>query len=635
MAFFLWLSLLIMANPEEMMGNVGELNKDIENKGGGPPSQGAYLGNIAQAAIGLAMLMASLVVAQEAGGAMGQLAAKGQAATKGALRKGASALTLGRTEMAVGFGKKTLAHSQAGTQRLQDRGAGAADKVEALKQRGIQKLKQGASIATAPIRSAYRNTVGAAAGKIQNTYSSAKKAVADKFGGRGKHMQEEIDRINGKGANASKGERAKAKFYESILATARQAKTAGGANAVLADSLEQDASGKAIEQATKMLTALGIKDEDHAAILSDSGVDKNIRQAVAGKMAEKGTYQNREQAKAAEKLVASNRELSKAFSAGMYKNQAHLMFDNLDDENSKDYAKFKKLKHEGTIELKTQKADALKDATFLKANMSVDGGKKFTKDAEDVVKRGADFKDAFTDGMKGVMQTVQPLSMPQKDFDALKRKKKIADDNITKIDTKQGLYKHMKPAVLAQRRATQEKVFTDSKKDIDAALKDKKQWGGAMAASTGDYLEAYGARTQNSQTGEWELNKDASTGELTQELDSNLQDIFTGQLGSQHGKKLAKIDLSSGTPMAVHVALNTPVNRLIQLSAEEDDKENLKSIVTELMVQHNNATGQLKTDLENKLKQIASKAKITDALDDTTQTNLSAFKPAKGTGGTP
>ncbi|MFH1875255.1 MAG: hypothetical protein ABH859_08775, partial [Pseudomonadota bacterium] len=77
MAFFLWLSLLVMSNPEEMIGSVKNVEKDVDSAVGTAVLNVLQLGNITQAAIGLALLMGSLMVVQEAGGMAGSLAQKG------------------------------------------------------------------------------------------------------------------------------------------------------------------------------------------------------------------------------------------------------------------------------------------------------------------------------------------------------------------------------------------------------------------------------------------------------------------------------------------------------------------------------------------------------------------------------
>ena len=74
MAFFLWLSLLVMSNPSDLTSQFPDTAKlEATSKGASPGMGGLGLQPMIQGAIGLCMLMAGLMAAKEAGGVVGSM----------------------------------------------------------------------------------------------------------------------------------------------------------------------------------------------------------------------------------------------------------------------------------------------------------------------------------------------------------------------------------------------------------------------------------------------------------------------------------------------------------------------------------------------------------------------------------
>gem|GEM_PF-2554778 len=144
MAFFLWMSLLVMSTAGDTDSPIKK-NFDataIEAKSsakGGPVSKFSVVGQMAQTAIGLAMLLASLEYAQEAGGMVGGAAGKMKdTAGKTAKFLGKKMTGLDKAEnLAKGFAKPFIASEQKSQAKWQGRGEKAGTKVTA----GIGKVK--------------------------------------------------------------------------------------------------------------------------------------------------------------------------------------------------------------------------------------------------------------------------------------------------------------------------------------------------------------------------------------------------------------------------------------------------------------------------------------------------------------
>jgi len=340
MAFFLWLSLLVMSNPSELM--ITDTEKlEAQSKGSNVTMGNLGLQPMIQGAIGLCMLMAGLMAAKEAGGAVGSMG--------GDFSKYA-------TSAAKSIGGKMSGYSQ-------------------VKDRSV---------------AAYKGWEGRAKERKQMTLAKYTRAGESVFAtkesavGLGKKVANVIPSV---GINAGRALKnfATGKPLDFGANMKRSWQRTGQINDVVKDSIEQDHEAKRRAEAEKSLDARGIKKpDDLRSTMMDGMESKDIRKAAALKL--KGQYKSADEAKMAKSFVAGDRKSATEFDDAMDKEQAHLVYDMKDPEQVKKFTdKLKK----GKITLGSQKEDFFASPEHLKAAEAALGGDKFNAQMQGVVKKGS------------------------------------------------------------------------------------------------------------------------------------------------------------------------------------------------------------------------------------------------------
>jgi len=357
MAFFLWLSLLVMSNPQDLM------IKDTGKLEAASPNTNKNIGvttlpAMTQAAIGLVMLMASLMVAKQAGGVVGSMGSKmADATTKAA---------------------KSIAGRMSGYSQVKERGAavGAGWSARSKEKKQMAMAK-------------YSRIGEAAFAKKEGAIATGKKGVSALPGTAANLLKAGRNLLTGK----------KGTLQADMKQTWKRAQRAGGINDVVKDSIEQDHEAKRRAEAEKSLDVRGIKSpDDLRGAMMDKSENKDVRKAAALKL--KGKYESADDAKMAKSLVAGDRKSATEFDDAMDKDQAHLVYDMKDDKQKGDF--IKKIKA-GKITLGSQKEDFFESQEHLQLAMEALGPEKFNAQMQGVVKKGSVMHQ---DAIKGTLQNL-------------------------------------------------------------------------------------------------------------------------------------------------------------------------------------------------------------------------------------
>lgn len=589
MAFFLWLSLLIMSNPEEMMPNVTTSEAELTKAGGSNaqsnnPSQASYVGNIAQFAIGLAMLLASLKIATEMGGVAGQIASK----TK-----------WGNVKKNIQAGAKRLQKAKTNFEGRRD--AGKMGRIEgALYKGGLKVKSQVKRVAAMPKAAVVGGTKGAFKGGIAG-YKAAK-------AGGGGILKQAKGLVLGAGKGTAVGTGA-------ALKEQWQRRTFGGSTDKLMENetIQTERQTKRAE-AKKRFAAMGIETPDQYREVMVNGTKKSDRAEAALQVAEAGKFQSVDEVKQARKDLKGDKEGEKALADSLKKKQAHLAYDLSDPEKAK---KFREDVKNGDIDVTKQQVDAYKDPAFMREARASLGSKAFGKKMKDVADRSAEHKDAVSGTLKDVAVTDVP-----------KMQKDIDDANAAKTALPA-------TATPAEKDAADKKV-----KDLEKGLDDFRK---AVANITGDLGEAFGKRdtTAGSSTfGQVVRVPDPTDPTKTiVQFDSADRAALASFVKGASGKDLGKMKVEDDA--TVTIAQNVTVQQMSSMatSGESDAQDNVDKLVASLAAQAQTAKAAVPIntadptyaalkkaadDLVAKVKKIAANQKITDALSQDTTDKMNA-----------
>ena len=344
MAFFLWLSLLIMSNPQEMFKSD---TSDIENKsqGGFVVSEISYLDNLGQFAIGMALLFAGLAAAKQTGGLIGSVAGKTDASLRKAGTKALISVAKSPYRVPAAAGRQIAKTETYG--RARDMVAQTALKTKAeVKKRAV------AGVAGfAAQRAGSKSELAVAMGKATEASIKASGGglLAQKW--KGAQVRRAVGRVQGKRAAEEKY-----KFT-----------TVGAMDELAADKIGKERHKKELDKAQGVLSARGLKSPDEfRELLMNGSADKHMRKAAGMKLADNGDFSSRAQADEALKLVGGDKDAKKAMTKSMKTKQAHFAYDLENADEAKRQKAEQALSNDiatGDVEMKTQqvKGNPVKD----------------------------------------------------------------------------------------------------------------------------------------------------------------------------------------------------------------------------------------------------------------------------------
>ncbi len=591
MAFFLWLSLLVMSDPgKNMLADNMKTADELQAKSAGSTVSGiSHLDKLAQSAIGLALLMASLVIAQEAGGVVGGAAGKFQGYTGKIAKSVGGRMTgynAGRDRgvaMYKGYAEKQGA-KKAETMAKYSR---VGEKAFAAKESGIRGLKRTAALPyTAGKMLAKGGAKGAKWGGRKIAETKTGKAVAatyqkvkGKAGGALANAKGKIgDRLAQlPGAEfAGKATRAVGGFVgEKAKEVWAKTDKAGVRNLVAADAVDQSILKKAREQGGENLSARNInKEEDLRRVLNDGGENKGSRVAAAMKLAKAGVIESPKEAKLIRSLTKGDREASDTVREDLMKKQANHAF-NMDDPREVDTL-HEKIKN-GDIDITKQNASAYGDARFMQVSREALGDKVFGKKIGEVAKRSAEHKETATGTVR---------DMAQSQHAEIARLQSLAADG-------------NQPEA---KRQEAEAALPEKQKSADDFRR-------TVAEVTNDLNEAFGARNVDGS-----LNKVDGKVKIDPSQEANMGQYIRGL----SGKRLADFDMKEDA--LSHIAVNVSVQQLANLAMSNEPGSNDK---VQQIVERIHEVGDTK-----RITQVAGNQVVMDALGQEIRTKVEAVKAA-------
>ncbi|MFH0779903.1 MAG: hypothetical protein V1928_03545 [Parcubacteria group bacterium] len=363
LAFFLWLSLLIMSNPDQMITpDIKKAQEDITKSTGGAKQESMQLDNLAQFFIGLAMLLASFEMAQRMGGATAKWAGKVSGMSKSVGKK--LGKFAGRTAYKVTGAKAVVKRGQAvyggfmakqkeKTAKKMEKWTGVGENVfagkEAVVKKGKQAVRGGFELGKGVVKKVGLGVIGPFSKKAEEAWS---------------------------GAGAWKG-------------MATRVKYAGKMETVGNDKIKQAHRDKKMKDANDLLASHEIKSpEQLRELLGNKSASKDMRRAAALKLADKGMFNDKkdekgnviksaaEYAQDAKDLLKGDRASSSAFGDALEKKQMYLAY-HLADDKGKDVLSTKL--NNGELDLRKQDANSDKDLEWMKFAHDAVGGKSFGK----------------------------------------------------------------------------------------------------------------------------------------------------------------------------------------------------------------------------------------------------------------
>lgn len=367
LAFFLWLSLLIMSNPDQMITqDIRKAQEDITKSTGGAKQESMQLDNLAQFFIGLAMLLASFEMAQRMGGATAKWAGKVSGMSKSVGKK--LGKFAGRTAYKVTGAKAVVKRGQAAY-------GGFMAKQKSKQEEKMKKWQE-----------------------VGESVYAGKEAVVKK----------------GKQAARTAVETAKIpKWFskEGRQSMKDRIKNAGMMETVNIDKINQSHREAKMKQADDFLAARGIKSPDELSrLVADEGANNNLRRSAAMKLADKGLFKDLTQKdkdgkdvidpvtkkpivlKSAQQLAESGKELlqgdrasSIAFGDALEKKQMNLAY-RLADGKGKDVLA-KKLQN-GDMDIRRQDDASDKDEEYMNFVLDSLGAENFSTAIEGRAKAG-------------------------------------------------------------------------------------------------------------------------------------------------------------------------------------------------------------------------------------------------------
>jgi hypothetical protein len=402
-AFFLWLSLLIMSDPNNMFDVTVP---DVAGRSGAPEPSAAHLGNLGRFAIAVGMLWSVYTVAKEAGGAIssigGKLASTGIGIGKStAMRWAGGNYVKGAVDS---FKKRGAAKDQ----RQQAGGALIGARMSQGKEYAAGKIKKGLGFATGAARtigeSPYRLIRGQILGKrkYKEVY---KAAVKDGKNSTTAHA-EASDAAN----EVKKGQMLKPWQIERNLM--------GRDNLDSSRMIGNEVQAAKNKEATEKLNNSGydLTNKDHLRDIIDDPTRSREEQGIAyQKLAEEAGMGGHGEVKAGRKALANNKDALKSFNEAVEQKQLHMAYDFNDEADVKKYqAKVKAEK----IDVTKISEDTAKDEKWQKATMDALGADTYAKKMSKVSDRSEDHAKAIDEGVGAMMAT--QIKLLNKRHDAAK-----------------------------------------------------------------------------------------------------------------------------------------------------------------------------------------------------------------------
>ncbi|MBI5077442.1 hypothetical protein HZB94_03610 [Candidatus Falkowbacteria bacterium] len=491
MAFFLWLSLAVMANPEETI----KIESDaIEAKSkGAVTTKMSYINNLAQSAIGLAMLMAGLMAAQEAGGIIGGAAGKMKAWTETAA-KGVAGKMSGYSAVATRakavYGGYAAARKTAIEAKMASY-AGFGAKTFAKKEGAVGVAKE---VAAAPI------IAGAKATRVP--------AIAAKLAGK----------VAG-GIGGFKEKVAGSKVGKWVAETSAGV---GTMEEITVDRIRKGEFERKRKEGGELLAARGIKDEkDLETAMMDDKQPKNLRAAAAMKLAEDGKLKDEKQVEAARKLVKGDRDGEKILQDNIEKHNAHLAMDiSIDkpdqtaDERAKNQENRDKMAEKirtGKVDIAGQGPTALQNADLLQIAMQALGPKILANKLGDASKKNAANRTAVNSGVSRLAAAEHKRieAMPKGNPDGNPEEKAQHEAQATERKNIQSMVANVTNNLnlaFGKRNENGEAIDTDGKK---IEIGDEKGKAIAIDDSQADAMKSHIARMSPKQLAGIDLQEDA------------------------------------------------------------------------------------------------------------------------------
>ena len=607
MAFFLWMSLMVMSNPDEI---IAKNYAQVEAKSPGSVVSGITgISTLMQSALGLAMLFGGLMVAQEAGGAMG--GAFGDVANK-AMKSAKSAVTsvgkkmtgygfaadrVGATyagyaakqkekkaaAMAVysGYGEKAFSKKEAGIRAAKRAGAtglraGAAVAVGAgaMAARGARKIEGSAAATTVKgwAGSGYDKAKGVAGGvmnKIGDIMPESLKTAAAAVAEKAKSVGADVGSFATKvGGVAAAGGALMAKGGKTVGGAIKgqwdQTAHVGGMNLVAEDRINQDQYKNAMAAGDAVLKARGIsKPEELEEAMKSNDEDEGLRKAAALKLASMGRM-TKETADTARGLMKGDRVSDGALEESLIKKQAHLAFDLKDPKKAE---RLENMMREGAVDIGGQNADTYEDAEFMEMARKALGDKVFSQKMQDVSKKSAKHKDNVAKSMTDMMVNRAQAEAPQR----------------TAAE-----------ATLGRADATDDEK-NQAKKAIKDLQKEGEDFRKALANVTGDMNESYGRRDADGQ-----LQK---TGDAV-DFDTSLADEFKNFVKGLSSKQLAGMDMKADSVSELAKNISPQQIAGMALIGDSGAMDRIETIVKEIIKQGDTDT----------ISRVAANQNIKDAL---------------------
>jgi hypothetical protein len=607
MAFFLWMSLMVMSNPDEI---IAKNYAQVEAKSTSSVVSGiSSISTLMQSALGLAMLFGGLMVAQEAGGAMG--GAMGSLANTAMKSAKSAATSVGKKMTGYGFvadrvgatyagfaakqkekkaaalavysgyGEKAFAKKEAGIRAAKRVGAtglraGAAVAVGAgaLVARGARKIEGSAPVtaAKAYLAADYAKTKSHAGGIMNNigdimpeSLKNAAAAVAEKGRAAGAAIGDVASKVGGVavagGALMAKGGKV---VGGAIKGQWDQTAHVGGMNLVAEDRIKQDEYKNAMAGGETVLKARGISTpEELKKAMTSNDEDEGVRKASALKLASMGKM-DAKTAAIARGLMKGDRVSDGALEESLLKKQAHLAFD-LTDPKKAD--RLQNMMREGAVDISGQNADTYEDTEFMNMAKDALGDKVFSQKMQDVSKKSSKHKDAVGNALTKMM---------------IDRAKAEAPNRVSA------------EATLARADSTD-----DEKNQAKQILKDLQKGGEdfrkALANVTGNLNEAYGQRDADGQ-----LKK---TGE-TVDFDASLVDEFENFVKGLSSKQLAGMDMKANSVSELAKNISPQQISGMALIGDSGAMDRIETIVKEIIRQGDTDT----------ISRVAANQNIKDAL---------------------
>ncbi|NQT50094.1 ABC transporter ATP-binding protein [Candidatus Kuenenbacteria bacterium] len=584
MAFFLWLSLLIMSDPA---GMYPDKHTEIENKSeGGVVSNISYVDNLAQFAIALAMLMASLSIAGELGGAMGSAASK-------------------KSGQASSFAKKAISHGTGYS--------AARSGVKALPG-GIKKgwqnerFREARHSAKAAIKKAPAVVIGGAAGGL----AAAGKAVKD-----------------GKGIKAA----GSAMVSGAREGGAYQMKhgTAGRADLAAKKQMKQARLDNKQKEAAKVLEGMDVTTPEEAQKVAGSKrYSKHMRKAAAMVAAKKGYKDVKDangnvvstvadQARQHRELFKGDKEGLKAHKETMQKRQAYAAYDLTDKKEAK---AFRGAADRGEFDLAAQEPEAYKNEDFLEQAYEVTGPKQYQATMERASNRGLEYKEAVKTGNKKFAGGKM-----------LDHEEYLAKGRAGVLSAQRAVRALPTTASTNERTQAAQKV-TLATASLAKTQKDASEFRAIAGNITDSFEEGFGARDSRGRV----VERDVFSSSPVDGVSSDSSGLDTA-IPKIKGADLGKRELSS--PRAIQaVSEHASVSQMSKMAdaGEEHSEDNIDKVTQHLMTTvraslpapatPTYAVEKKKQDVaKEKLGRMAANDKIINALKGQTADDMKAFAP--------